>query len=189
MKLRKTPEGKTYLHVWRTGTAYESQNKMMYHNEWTNIKFSILPFPSTEYVLSYDIRRALPYADNTFDAVYTNHVLEHLTPEEGEFFASELFRVLKPGCICRVVVPDLESSCREYLKCLEEYASKPTEKNAQQYKWAVLDLVDQMTRDRSGGKMLEALKQGNFDAEQIKRTSGDVFNQFLEIMMFSSEEK
>lgn len=179
MKVRKTPEGKTYLHIWRTGTAYESQNKLLYQEEWTNIKFSLLPFPSTKYVLSYDIRRSLPYPDDTFDAVYTNHVLEHLTPEEGDFFVSELFRVLRPGCICRVVVPDLESSCREYLQCLENCHSAPTEKNMQKYKWAVLDLIDQMIRDKSGGLMLAALKQGNFDVAQIKRTSGDVFDQFL----------
>lgn len=179
MKLRKTPEGKIYLHVWRTGTAYESQNKLLYRNEWTNIKFSVLPFPSTEYVLSCDIRRPLPYPDSTFDAVYTNHVLEHLTPEEGRFFASELFRVLKPGCICRVVVPDLERNCREYLKCLEDCLSNPTEKNIQKHRWAVLDLIDQMIRDKSGGEMLSALKKGDFDAQQVKRTSGDVFDQFL----------
>ena len=179
MKLRKTPEGKIYLHIWRTGTAYESQNKLLYQEEWTNIKFSVLPFPSTKYVLSCDIRRPLPYLDSTFDAVYTNHVLEHLTPAEGLFFVSELFRVLKPGCICRVVVPDLERNCREYLKCLDDYSSNPSGENIQKHHWAVLDLIDQMIRDKSGGLMLPLLKKGDFDAQQIKRTSGDVFDQFL----------
>lgn len=63
-------------------------------------------------VLYFDIRRALPYADRTFDGVFLLHVLEHLTPQEGELLLREVYRVLKPLGLVRVSTPDLEDICR-----------------------------------------------------------------------------
>jgi len=43
-----------------------------------------------------------------FDAVYCSHALEHLYPHEVPKALSEFYRVLKPGGVCIVLVPDLE---------------------------------------------------------------------------------
>ncbi len=49
--------------------------------------------------------RALPYADNSFDAAYSVSVLEHI-PERGDSAAiRELIRVVKPGGVVVVTVP------------------------------------------------------------------------------------
>ena len=45
-----------------------------WHPEWLN--FDIHPVPP--YVRELDIRRRLPFADQSVDAVYHSHVLEHL---------------------------------------------------------------------------------------------------------------
>jgi SAM-dependent methyltransferase len=62
-----------------------------------------------------DLTRRLPFGPNTIDAVYHSHLLEHFDPPVAEGFLLEVRRVLKPGGIQRIVVPDLECACRAYL--------------------------------------------------------------------------
>jgi SAM-dependent methyltransferase len=45
----------------------------------------------------------LGYADNTFDAIICNHVLEHIPDDKAAM--RELFRVLKPGGVALLQVP------------------------------------------------------------------------------------
>jgi SAM-dependent methyltransferase len=47
----------------------------------------------------------LPYEDNTVDEIYASHVLEHLP--YGNTALQEWFRVLKPGGMVTVMVPDI----------------------------------------------------------------------------------
>jgi SAM-dependent methyltransferase len=49
----------------------------------------------------------LPYADSTFDRALCLDVLEHLTFEEQPRALAELFRVLKPGGVLLVSIPNL----------------------------------------------------------------------------------
>lgn len=51
--------------------------------------------------------RALPFADASLRAVYSSHVLEHLPAEVIEPLLAEFWRVLVPGGVARIVVPDL----------------------------------------------------------------------------------
>jgi hypothetical protein len=50
----------------------------------------------------------LPYADESVDEVYASHVLEHVARAEAFNTLREWVRVLKPGGILRVAVPDME---------------------------------------------------------------------------------
>lgn len=43
-----------------------------------------------------------------FDAIYSSHQLEHLYPHEVGKALSEFMRVLRPGGVAMVIVPDLE---------------------------------------------------------------------------------
>lgn len=43
-----------------------------------------------------------------FDRLYCSHALEHLTPAAGQAALREFHRVLAPGGVAMVVVPDLE---------------------------------------------------------------------------------
>ena len=119
-----------------------------YHKDWCNIDLVALG----KEVISHDIRQGLPFADNSFDAVYHSHVLEHLNPEQGEKLIRECGRVLAPGGILRVVVPDLERITRLYLDMLDRaWVGNPeAEEN---YEWMKLELLDQMVRQKSGGLM------------------------------------
>ena len=66
----------------------------------------------------HDLRRGIPAPTCSVDAVYHSHTQEHLDREDVPGFLAEIFRVLRPGGIHRIVVPDLESLVREYLESL-----------------------------------------------------------------------
>jgi ubiquinone/menaquinone biosynthesis C-methylase UbiE len=66
--------------------------------------------------LVHDLRKPLPFRENTFSAVYASHVLEHLYLADAQRLLSECRRVLKPGGVIRLVVPDLRSMVEDYLK-------------------------------------------------------------------------
>ncbi len=66
-------------------------------------------------LILHDARRPLPWADCALRYVYTSHLLEHLYPDEGARLLGECFRVLQPGGLIRVVVPDLELFTRRYV--------------------------------------------------------------------------
>jgi SAM-dependent methyltransferase len=61
-----------------------------------------------------DVTRPLPFADGSFEAVLGSHVLEHLAPDEAEATVRELHRVLEPGGILRLAVPDLDAVIASY---------------------------------------------------------------------------
>lgn len=62
----------------------------------------------------HDVRKPLPFRDGSFAAVYASHLVEHLHLEETLRLLSECRRVLAPGGVLRVVVPDLKAMVREY---------------------------------------------------------------------------
>ena len=51
----------------------------------------------------------LPYDDNTVDLIYASHILEYFDREEVIDLISEWKRVLKPGAVLRLAVPDFKS--------------------------------------------------------------------------------
>lgn len=60
--------------------------------------------------------RRIPHGDSTVDAVYASHMLEHLDRSEARSFLAECRRVLKPGAILRLAVPDLRNAAFQYLR-------------------------------------------------------------------------
>jgi predicted SAM-dependent methyltransferase len=62
----------------------------------------------------HDVRRGLPYPESSLSYVYSSHLFEHLFADEARALLCECFRVLVPGGILRLAVPDLELFCRWY---------------------------------------------------------------------------
>jgi predicted SAM-dependent methyltransferase len=73
-----------------------------------------------------DIRRGLPYERGSVAVVYASHVLEHLYRGETVRFLTHVRQLLKPGGVCRVVVPDVHAIVTWYLANREEPASTRT---------------------------------------------------------------
>lgn len=123
------------------------------HTAWRN--FDVVP--QLEHVQALDVRRGLPLAEGVADATYSSHVLEHLTASEAQPFLAEMRRVLKPGGVIRLVVPDLEVICRNYLLQLDELRSGVATSGFA-YRFTLLELFDQVVRDQSGGELIAAYR-------------------------------
>ena len=99
-----------------------------------NIYLSKLPFlkwilyktfliPKTVYetnwppgIMRHDLRKGLPYDDNSINYIYTSHFLEHVERDEAISIIKECYRVLKPQGVIRIVVPDFELLVDKYVK-------------------------------------------------------------------------
>lgn len=59
--------------------------------------------------LRLDLRERLPFSINSCLIIYSEHFLEHLDyPDQAIFFMKESYRILKPGGVFSVGVPDTE---------------------------------------------------------------------------------
>jgi len=66
-----------------------------------------------------DIVQGLPMADGAVRGIYASHVLEHLSYADFWTALDRTFRLLEPGGIFRLVVPDLKIRAQKYLERLE----------------------------------------------------------------------
>jgi SAM-dependent methyltransferase len=62
-----------------------------------------------------DVLKGLPFADATVQCIYSSHTFEHFTFDESLALSKECLRVLRPGGVIRIVVPDLMLIVKEYL--------------------------------------------------------------------------
>lgn len=143
--------------------------KFICSEQWVNIDIGA----RHQCVIEHNIIKGLPFDNNSFDVVYHSNILEHLQKKEAENFTKECFRVLKKGGILRIAVPDLEAVVKQYLVQLER--ARNQEKNAEfDYEWIVIELLDQITRIRSGGLMGKYLNREHiFNKEYIYQRIGE----------------
>ena len=100
-------------------------------------------------VLAHDLAKGIPFESETVDAVYHSHFLEHLDRDVARTFLLEVKRVLKPGGIHRIVVPDLEGLCRAYLAHFA--LCETTLEEASSHDSYVAAIVEQSVRRESRG--------------------------------------
>ncbi|MFI4861067.1 MAG: class I SAM-dependent methyltransferase [Phycisphaerales bacterium JB063] len=147
-----------------------------FHRDWLNLDMvSCAPE-----VKACDLRRGIPLDTNTADACYSSHILEHLRPSEATPFLAEQYRVLKPGGTIRVVIPDLETICRNYIQHLDRLRAGETQAEPD-YDWTLLELYDQTTRDRPGGEMARRLLAGEVtNRDYAVSRQGPMIDAFFE---------
>ena len=75
---------------------------------------SLIDMPWRPNIMIHDVRKPLPFQDNSMSAVYASHLLEHLYQDEANRLLRECFRVLEPCGVLRLVVPDLQAIVLEY---------------------------------------------------------------------------
>ena len=64
--------------------------------------------PTSDRVVYLDATKPFPFDNGTFDYVFTEHLIEHISWHEGLLMLQECRRVLKPGGTIRIGTPDLE---------------------------------------------------------------------------------
>jgi SAM-dependent methyltransferase len=119
-------------------------------------------------IIRHDLRKGIPFDSNTFDVVYHSHFLEHLDRGAAHLILRECYRVLKPGGILRVVVPDLHILIQNYnasFSALENGGEVALDRHL----GSVEAIFDQMVRESPRGttqqapwvRMIERLLRGD----------------------------
>lgn len=87
---------------------------------WVNIDI----FDGPNITCVYDCRKSLPFPDASVRGIFCEHVFEHIDyTEEAPYFLTECRRVLQPGGVLRIIVPD----AGRYLKAYCEGGWEPLE--------------------------------------------------------------
>ncbi len=110
--------------------------------DWINVDWA----SSHRNVIKIDIRKSLPFPDNSLDFVYTSHLIEHLINEDLTKLIQEIFRILKPDGVCRLVTPDWD-------EMIGEYISQNNRGNYLYANWMKTEILDQLVRLRPKGAM------------------------------------
>ncbi|WP_107668027.1 methyltransferase domain-containing protein [Cyanothece sp. BG0011] len=117
-----------------------------YTKGWINLDFNS-HHPD---VVCHNLLSPFPFHDEEVDVIYNSHFLEHFSREEAKKILTECHRVLKKKGIIRIVVPDLENICREYLKLIDNIEDIESQ---EKYQWVIIELLDQMVRTEKWGLM------------------------------------
>ena len=76
------------------------------------VHIDAVDYPHVDHVATIDNLNFLP--DNSVDLIYNCHVLEHFKRKDVVRVLREWFRVIKPGGILRISVPDFAKLCEVY---------------------------------------------------------------------------
>jgi SAM-dependent methyltransferase len=66
--------------------------------------------------VQHDLTKPLPYEDESVDAIYSSHVIEHFSRAEWEDIRKDWARVIKPGGTIEIRCPDIYRLCADYHK-------------------------------------------------------------------------
>ncbi len=69
---------------------------------WVNI--DAIKGKGVDYAI--DLTRKLPFPDDCFDGVFSEHVMEHFSATEIPGLLRETLRIMKPRSALRIIVPD-----------------------------------------------------------------------------------
>ena len=72
---------------------------------WINTDFNTAKFQGSDFL---DVTEKFPYDDNSVDYIFSEHMIEHISYQDGKFMLEESFRVLKSGGKIRISTPDLK---------------------------------------------------------------------------------
>lgn len=100
-------------------------------------------------LLNHDLRTGIPFETGSVDVVYHSHVFEHIDRDAVPGFLAEVHRVLRPGGVHRVVVPDLELAIRDYVASLARVDAG--EGDPREHDATVHAFAEQMVRREAAG--------------------------------------
>ena len=67
------------------------------------------PAPASPDVLCIDVKKPLPFADETLHVIFSDHLFEHLTAADAAFHLQECFRTLRPEGRIRITSGESQS--------------------------------------------------------------------------------
>jgi len=129
-----------------------------------NLDFS----PATTAVRKANLLGRLPLEDQGIDVCYSSHFLEHIPTNKVKGFLKECYRILAPEGRIRLVMPDLEEMCREYLNTRAAGEHLKAD-------FLVLELLDQCVRQEAGGEL------GRFYRSLSEQDNSKVMRDYVRI--------
>lgn len=103
------------------------------YDGWLNT--DVVDFRLTNEVIYLDATKAFPLPDQSFDIVFAEHMIEHLTYRDGLHCLSECRRVLRPGGRIRVATPSLE-------RMIELTSGELTDLQERYLRWSIDTFVE-----------------------------------------------
>ncbi len=100
------PASKTVLNVGCGHPLNRSLHSRFHSPEWRELRLDINPAVEPDIVCSVIAMNPVP--DGSIDAVWCSHNLEHLYRHDVPVALSEFYRVLRPGGILFLTLPDLQ---------------------------------------------------------------------------------
>jgi predicted SAM-dependent methyltransferase len=92
---------------------------------WLNSDF----YPTQAHVMHLDATEAFPLPPDSFDYIFSEHMIEHLKYGDGFAMLKESYRILKPGGRVRISTPDLKF-------LIDLYSEPKTPLQTEYIKWA-----------------------------------------------------
>ena len=77
-------------------------------------QMDLIHFCQDHKIVCADATRRIPLPDRSVEVLYSSHMIEHLDRSEARRFLEEAKRVLVPGGIIRLAVPDIERQVKKY---------------------------------------------------------------------------
>jgi hypothetical protein len=110
--------------IWRTKTKKAFTNYVANNNTpklqlgaganklpgWFNTDYFV-----REDIYFLDATKKFPFNDNSFQWVFSEHHIEHISYKQANFMLNELFRVMQPGGYLRIDTPDLKKYAANYV--------------------------------------------------------------------------
>lgn len=150
--------------------------------------------------LDADITLPLPFSDNQFDAALASHCVEHLTAHAAAKFLGDCRRILKPGGLLVVSVPDASYFLKIYAdgndtpeKAVEffgEPISEPWQKSFFDYALFKDDHLQVLTHDSLKALIIKAgFKEGAFEITEKEGLRNCPYPALLEIEKIMNRRK
>jgi SAM-dependent methyltransferase len=136
LRMRKNPVLRAMAPLFLKGDRYK--------------RFAALP----DNILVHDLSKGIPFASGSVDVVYHSHLLEHLDRHTARALLLEVKRVLKPGGIHRIAVPDFEVLCKNYVRHVAACDADPA--RAAEHDEFIAAMIDQAVRRESVGTSLQS---------------------------------
>lgn len=115
-------------------------NTFIASDAWINFDYN----SSCSSVQKVDLLKGLPLDNDSISVVYSSHFLEHISRSKTLSFLQDCHRVLIAGGKIRLVLPDWENLCREYLKCRDQGENDKAN-------FTMIEMIDQCVRLYPGG--------------------------------------
>jgi predicted SAM-dependent methyltransferase len=103
---------------------------------WLNSDYD----PASEKVLFLDATARFPLPSESFDYVFSEHMIEHITYQSGSMMLAECHRILKPGGKIRISTPNLKF-------LVDLYNQEKTELQIAYIKWSIENFIGWATSE------------------------------------------